>query len=64
MGCDWVSESDQQPYMLTGEVTGIQSGDRVRVIGRKQKSETGPRQFIVEKLAKKYGACKTQLVVQ
>jgi hypothetical protein len=59
-GLQLVSESDQQTYVLAGEVSSIQSGERVRVSGKKQKSEAGPRQLIVEMLAKDYGACKAQ----
>jgi hypothetical protein len=58
-GLQLQSESDQQSYALIGEVAGIKSGDRVRVSGKKGKSKAGaPRQFLVEKLGKDYGACK------
>lgn len=53
------SQGDQQSFALIGEVAGIKSGDRVRVTGKKVKSNAGaPRQFLVEKLGKDYGACK------
>ena len=53
------SEGDQQSYALTGDLAGIKSGDRVHVSGKKEKSKAGvPRQFIVEKFMKDYGACK------
>ena len=53
------NEGDQQSYALIGEVAGIKSGDRVRVSGKKGKNNAGaPRQFLVEKLGKDYGACK------
>jgi hypothetical protein len=56
-----VSESDQQSYGLAGEVTGIQSGERIRVICKKQKRRAdGPHQFILEEFAKDYGACRAQ----
>jgi hypothetical protein len=58
-GLQLQSEGDQQSYALVGEVAGIKSGDRVRVSGKKEKSNAGaPRQFLVEKLGKDYGACK------
>jgi hypothetical protein len=60
-GLQLVSESDQQIYLLDGGVTSIQPGERIRVIGKRQKKQAdGPRHFIVEKLGKDYGACKTQ----
>jgi hypothetical protein len=61
-GLQLVRENNQQTYVLAGELGSIQSGERIRVTGKK--SEAGPRQFIVEKLAKSYGASKTQLGVQ
>jgi hypothetical protein len=64
-GLQLVSESDQQIYLLAGGVISIQSGERIRVIGKKQKKRAdGPRQFIVEKLAENYGACTAQPVGQ
>jgi preprotein translocase subunit Sss1 len=58
-GLQLQNEGDQQSYALIGEVAGIKSGDRVRVSGKKGKSNAGaPRQFLVEKLGKDYGACK------
>jgi hypothetical protein len=60
-GLQLVSESDQQIYALEGGVTSVQPGQRIRVIGKRQKKQAdGSHQFIVEKLAKDYGACKTQ----
>jgi hypothetical protein len=60
-GLQLVSESDQQSYLLVGEVSSIQSPERIRVIGKKQKTrEDRPRQLIVEKLANDYGACTAQ----
>ena len=54
------SEGDQQTYVLVGEVAGIKSGERVRVSGKKSKPNTNSsRQFLVEKLSKDFGACKS-----
>jgi hypothetical protein len=64
-GLQLVSESDQQIYVLAGGVISIQPREPIRLIGKKQKKRAdGARQFIVEKLATSYGACKTQLGVQ
>jgi hypothetical protein len=58
-GLQLQNESDQQSYALIGDVAGIKPGDRVRVSGKKGKGKTGaPRQFLVEKLGKDFGACK------
>lgn len=59
-GLTLTSDGGQQHWMLSGDVADIRSGDRVRVTGKKQKSSAEPRQFIVEKLARDYGACKAQ----
>lgn len=51
-------QSDQQTWSLVGSIAGIKPGERVRVSGKKQKQSGGaPRPFLVEKLAKDYGAC-------
>jgi hypothetical protein len=53
------SEGDQQTYSLVGQLTGINSGDRVRVSGMKVKPEPdSPLVFIVEKVVKDFGSCK------
>jgi hypothetical protein len=50
--------SNQQSYVLVGEVAGIKPGDRVRVSGKREKKNAGgPQQFLVEKLTKDYGVC-------
>ena len=57
-GLQLVSESDQQTYALTGDVSGIKSGERVRLSGKKRKENTAvPRQFLVEKLNKDLAPC-------
>lgn len=58
-GLQLQNEGDQQTYALIGEVSGIKSGDRIRVNGKKEKANAGaPRQFLVEKLGKDFGACR------
>jgi len=57
-GLRLINEGDQQPYDLTGATATIKPGDRVRVKGKKIKSDPNHRQFVVEKLSKDYGACR------
>jgi hypothetical protein len=48
-----------------GITSDVKPGDRVRVQGKKKaigKSSSGNPTFLVEKLAKDYGACKTPSV--
>jgi len=53
------NQGDEQTYTLTGKVAAIKPGDRVRVSGRKGKKSAGvPRDFLVAKLTKDYGACQ------
>jgi hypothetical protein len=53
-------EGDQQTYTLLGDTAAIKPGDRIRVSGKKRKqSPSGNRDFLVEKLKKDYGPCKT-----
>lgn len=55
-------QGDQQTYDLVGQLAGIKPGQRVRVVGRKQKKvPDAPRQFLVEKVSRDFGACKVQL---
>jgi hypothetical protein len=51
-------QSDQQTYALIGNVAAIKPGDRVRVAGKKEKTNAGgSEQFLVERVAKDYGVC-------
>ena len=51
-------QQDQQTWSLVGSVAAIKPGERVRLSGKKQKKNVGaPRPFLVEKLARDYGAC-------
>ena len=53
------NEGDQRTYMLIGDTANIKAGERVRVTGKKKKKDgSGSQTFVVEKLAKNYGACK------
>ena len=55
------SSGDPQVYALVGAVSAIKQGNQVRVSGKKSKrSGDGPRQFLVEKLEKDYGACEVE----
>ena len=53
-------EGDQRIYNLLGDTAAIKPGDRIRVSGRERKEyPSGNRDFLVDKLAKDYGPCKT-----
>jgi hypothetical protein len=53
-------EGDQRSYNLLGDTAAIKPGDRVRVSGKERKEyPSGNRDFLVDKLAKVYGPCKT-----
>lgn len=53
------NESDQQTFSLIGDTAAIKPGDRIRVSGKKKKTETsGKRDFLVEKQGKDYGPCR------
>jgi hypothetical protein len=53
-----MSDSDKQSYSLLGDVAGIKPGDRFRLSGKKGKEKSsGTHQFLVEKVAKDFGAC-------
>ena len=55
------SHGDRQTYAIVGEISAIKPGDRVRVSGKKSKQKgVGPRQFLVEKLDKDFGACQIE----
>jgi hypothetical protein len=51
-------QSDQQTYALIGDIAAIKAGDRVRLVGKKEKANGGSaQQFLVERVGKDYGAC-------
>lgn len=52
------NDSDQQIYVLSGDLGAIKSGDRVQVKGKKSKDSSAGRSFLVEKLVRNYGPCK------
>jgi hypothetical protein len=64
-GLELKNEGDGQTFQLLGITSDVKPGDRVRVQGKKKKaigkSSSGNPTFLVEKLAKDYGACKTVL---
>lgn len=60
-GLTLMNRGDRQAYGLVGEISEIQQGDRVRVSGKKSTGNGKmPRQFLVEKLERDYGACGVQ----
>ena len=54
------SAGDSQTYALVGEVSAIKFGERVRLSGKKSKKsgDDAPREFLVERLDKDFGACE------
>jgi hypothetical protein len=53
------NESDQAVFTLTGNTSALRAGERVRVIGHKEKKgPAGERVFSVDEVRKDYGACK------
>jgi hypothetical protein len=64
-GLELKNEGDGQTFQLLGITSDVKPGDRVRVRGKKKaigKSGSGNPTFLVEKLAKDYGACKAPSV--
>jgi hypothetical protein len=60
-GIEVQNHHDRHIYVLVGEVADIKPGDRVRVSGKKEReSSEAPRQFLVEKLQRDYGACTVE----
>ena len=58
-GLTLLNEGDRQTYFLSGEVSAIKPGDRIKVSGKKgKKNPPANRSFIVEKTAKDLGSCK------
>ena len=56
-GLELQTEGDQQTFQLMGITSDVKAGDRVKVVGKKKGNGSGNRSFLVEKLAKDYGAC-------
>ncbi len=60
-GVEVQNQSDRQVYVLAGKIADIMPGNRVRVSGKKEKkSGKVPREFLVEKLQRDYGACTVE----
>lgn len=57
-GLQLINESDKQTYSLTGDTGLIKPGERVRLSGKKLKTDPSHKQFVVTKVSKTYGACK------
>lgn len=57
-GLQLQNEADHQTYALTGDVSGIKPGDRVRLKGKRRKDAAKNRQYFVENLSKVFGPCK------
>lgn len=57
-GLQLINEGDKQTYELTGDVGLIKPGERVRLSGKKLKTDRSHEQFVVTKVSKDYGACK------
>jgi hypothetical protein len=53
------NEGNGQRYGLLGSVADIKPGEKVQVSGKKGKDAGGDRTFLVEKLSKEFGPCKT-----
>lgn len=63
-GLEVLNESDKKTYALTGVPANVKVGDIVRVNGskdKKAKDSAGNQEFIVEKMSRDYGPCKTAL---
>lgn len=56
-GLEMVNEGDQLPYTLTGDVAGINAGQRLRISGKKIKGDATYRKFVIQKVKKDYGPC-------
>jgi hypothetical protein len=60
-GLELQNEGDHQTFLLLGITTDVKPGDVVSLKGKKTKAAKGSTSdptFVVEKLAKNYGACK------
>ena len=54
-GLTLTDEKDRQVYTLSGDTAGIKSGDRVKLQGKKEKSNGA---WEVKTVAKDYGVCR------
>jgi len=64
-GLELQNEGDQRTFLLQGITADVKSGNRVSVKGKKAKNAkggSGKPTFLVEKLAKDFGACRVALV--
>jgi hypothetical protein len=61
-GLTVINESDKKVYALTGIPVNVKVGDIVKVNGSKEKKQTdsaGNEDFVVTRMNKDYGPCKT-----
>jgi hypothetical protein len=61
-----VTSSDGKKFLLQGATTDLKVGDRVKVHGshaKQNKADKGDPIFVVEKINKDYGSCKTAVPV-
>lgn len=64
-GLELQNEGDRQTFRLLGITADVKPGDRVRVNGKHKKlasGSSGNPTFLVDKLAKDYGACQAASV--
>ena len=58
-GLEILNEGDSQTYLLSGDTASLKVGDRIKVVGKKdKKSKAKLRPFTMTGLKKDYGACK------
>ena len=51
------NEKDKKTYVLLGDATSLQTGQRVALRGKKRKDSSGKASFEVQKLEKNLGEC-------
>ncbi|GAC1365315.1 MAG: hypothetical protein NVSMB3_13860 [Acidobacteriaceae bacterium] len=56
-GLQLYSDGDHQAYALSGELSALQAGSRVRLKGKRSKDSAKNRKFLVEKVSKDLGPC-------
>jgi hypothetical protein len=59
-GTQLMSEKDKKAYALDAGTLDLKPGDRVKLKGKKTKSDSGAPQFAATKLVKDYGSCDPQ----
>lgn len=59
-GTKLMNEKDKKTYALEAGNLGLKVGERVKLSGRKKKSDSGEPAFAAKKLVKDYGSCNAQ----